>query len=163
VAVAFARFLAVVFPPVSESRYLVEPIHISSRYAFSLSTAQLVGVGRDRAADVVQFARPGVGKMVQNLFTTARRRRWRRSSWPVFSGWSAIGGEGQLHGHVQTGTYDPALGVAAGSAFGLIVALCVPNRARCFRPTRGTTLPSPRRGANPRRNLPLAMALGRRR
>ena len=37
VAVAFARFLAVVFPPVSESRYLVEPIHISSRYAISLS------------------------------------------------------------------------------------------------------------------------------
>jgi len=38
VAVAFARFLAVVYPPVSESRYLVEPIHISSRYAISLST-----------------------------------------------------------------------------------------------------------------------------
>jgi len=29
VAVAFARFLAVVFPPVAENRYLVEPIHIS--------------------------------------------------------------------------------------------------------------------------------------
>src|SRR5512135_1230954 len=41
VAVAFARFFSLVFPPVSESRYLVEPIHISSRYAISRSRAQL--------------------------------------------------------------------------------------------------------------------------
>src|SRR5689334_3634976 len=44
VAVAFARFLSIICPPVSESRYLIEPIHISSGYAISLSTAQLTGI-----------------------------------------------------------------------------------------------------------------------
>src|ERR1041384_8138783 len=35
VAVAFARFMSIVFPPVAENRYLIEPIHISSGYALS--------------------------------------------------------------------------------------------------------------------------------
>src|SRR5438477_4057880 len=42
VAVAFARFLSVLLPSISESSYLIPPIHISTGYAFSLSTAQLV-------------------------------------------------------------------------------------------------------------------------
>src|SRR6266568_3535808 len=44
VAVAFARFLSIVFPPVSESRYLIPPIHLTEGYALSLSTAQLVAI-----------------------------------------------------------------------------------------------------------------------
>src|SRR5689334_24338216 len=44
VAVAFARFLSIVFPTVAEDSYLIEPIHISSGYAISLSTAQLTGI-----------------------------------------------------------------------------------------------------------------------
>src|SRR5215831_13190346 len=38
VSVAFARFLSVLFSPVSETRYIIQPIHISSGYALSLST-----------------------------------------------------------------------------------------------------------------------------
>src|SRR5581483_5812442 len=44
VAVAFARFLSLLFPPVSESHYLIGPIHISQTYALSLSTAQLTAI-----------------------------------------------------------------------------------------------------------------------
>ena len=44
VAIGFARFLGVLWPAVSESRYLIEPVHISSGYAISLSTAQVVAV-----------------------------------------------------------------------------------------------------------------------
>src|SRR5690349_3750889 len=44
VAVAFARFLAILVPQLSESSYLIEPIHISSGYAISLSTAHLVAI-----------------------------------------------------------------------------------------------------------------------
>src|SRR5580658_5298397 len=40
VALAFARFSGVLFPAVSESRYVIAPIHISTHYAVSLSTAQ---------------------------------------------------------------------------------------------------------------------------
>ena len=38
VAVAFARYLGVLWPRISESNYLISPIHVSSTYAVSLST-----------------------------------------------------------------------------------------------------------------------------
>src|SRR5437762_1858225 len=44
VAVGFAKFLGVIWPTVSTENYIIEPIQISSGYAISLSTAQLVGV-----------------------------------------------------------------------------------------------------------------------
>src|SRR5213080_2753124 len=43
-AVGFARYLGVLVPPVSESKYLIAPMAISRNYTISLSTAQLVGV-----------------------------------------------------------------------------------------------------------------------
>src|SRR6188474_3768611 len=42
VAVGFGRFLGVLWPAVSESHYLIAPVHLSTGYALSLSTAQLV-------------------------------------------------------------------------------------------------------------------------
>ncbi|MCV4753013.1 amino acid permease, partial [Escherichia coli] len=45
VAVGFGRYLGILFPSISETNYIIEPIRIgSSSYAFSLSTAQLTGV-----------------------------------------------------------------------------------------------------------------------
>src|SRR5205085_5267565 len=44
VAIAFVRFTGVLFSAISESGYSIPPIHVSSGYAFSLSTAQLLGI-----------------------------------------------------------------------------------------------------------------------
>ncbi len=44
VAVAFARFLGVIAPGVSSSKFLIPPIDISSGYAVSLSMQQLVAI-----------------------------------------------------------------------------------------------------------------------
>src|SRR5918994_6058448 len=44
VAVGFARYFGVLLPGLSEERYLVPPVHLSSGYALSLSTVQLVAV-----------------------------------------------------------------------------------------------------------------------
>src|SRR6476661_204086 len=44
VAVGFARFLGVFLPSVAEDHYLISPIHLTTGYALSLSTAQLVAV-----------------------------------------------------------------------------------------------------------------------
>ena len=60
VAVAFARFMGLLVPGVSESHYLVAPIHLSSglrRLAVHRATG---GRLDDRAADVDQHARPRV-------------------------------------------------------------------------------------------------------
>ena len=45
VAVAFSRFTGILIPQISESSYIIEPVRLgSSSYAFSLSTAQLLGI-----------------------------------------------------------------------------------------------------------------------
>src|SRR6201993_2893971 len=44
VGVGFARYLGVLWPRISEHNYVIRPLHISSTYAVSLSTAQLIGV-----------------------------------------------------------------------------------------------------------------------
>src|SRR5437588_9628846 len=44
VGVAFAKFLGALWPDVSETNYLIPPLHLTPGYAVSLSTAQLVGV-----------------------------------------------------------------------------------------------------------------------
>src|ERR1041385_6979872 len=44
VGVAFARFLGILVPSVAEDHYLIRPLHLSTGYAVSLSTAQLVGI-----------------------------------------------------------------------------------------------------------------------
>ena len=56
VAVAFARYSGVVFPWISESRYLIAPVHVSSGYALSLSTAQLTGILLIAGLDVDEHA-----------------------------------------------------------------------------------------------------------
>src|SRR6185312_2092867 len=42
VAVGFARFLGVLIPAIGEDKYIISPIAITSSYAVSLSTAQLI-------------------------------------------------------------------------------------------------------------------------
>ena len=44
VSVAFARFLGVLWPAISEDRYLIPPQLISQRYAVSLSSSQLLAL-----------------------------------------------------------------------------------------------------------------------
>src|SRR6202046_2624581 len=42
--IGFSRYLGVLVPVISESHYLIAPIHILPNYAVSLSTAQLVSL-----------------------------------------------------------------------------------------------------------------------
>jgi basic amino acid/polyamine antiporter, APA family len=72
VAVAFARFLGVLAPAVSESRYLVAPIHLSAHYALTLSTAQLVGLLVIALLTATNALGIEYGKIVQNSFTVAK-------------------------------------------------------------------------------------------
>jgi len=76
VAVAFARFLGVLWPAIAEDRYLVPPVHISSGYALSLSTAQLVGLLLIAFLTWTNTRGLDYGKFIQNVFTPPRRGRW---------------------------------------------------------------------------------------
>src|ERR1700689_4063912 len=72
VAVAFARYLGVLWPRVSESTYLIPPIAISNTYAISLSTAQLVGILLILLLSWSNARGIQYGKIVQNIFTCTK-------------------------------------------------------------------------------------------
>ena len=72
VAVAFARYTGVLIPGISESTYLIEPIHISAGYAISLSTGQLVAIIVIILLTWTNTLGIKYGKIVQNLFTSAK-------------------------------------------------------------------------------------------
>ncbi|MEO6660723.1 MAG: amino acid permease [Burkholderiaceae bacterium] len=72
VAVAFARFTGVLFPAIAEDYYLIAPVHLTSGYALSLSTAQLLGVLLIALLTWSNTRGLEYGKVVQNVFTTAK-------------------------------------------------------------------------------------------
>src|SRR5262245_7842947 len=73
VSVAFARFTGILVPQISESNYLIQPIRIgTSSYAFSLSTAQFVGILMIAFLTWLNTRGLKLGKIVQNVFTFAK-------------------------------------------------------------------------------------------
>jgi len=162
VAVAFARFLSIVFPPVAENRYLIEPVHLSSGYAVSLSTAQLVAIGIIALLTWTNSRGLEYGKIVQNLFTSAKTVALAGLIVVgLLLGWNSEAVRANFTHAFTLGTFDPALGVAAGSMFGLLVALCVAQSGSLFSADSWhdiTIVAGEVR--NPARNVPLAMALG---
>ena len=162
VAVAFARFLSILFQPVSESRYLIAPVHLSSGYAISLSTAQLVAIAVIVVLTWTNSRGLEYGKIVQNIFTSAKTVALAALILAgIFLGWNSSAVHANFTGMFRLGAFDPSLGVAAGSVFGLLVALCVAQSGSLFSADSWhdvTIIAGEVR--NPRRALPLAMALG---
>ncbi|HMJ07650.1 MAG TPA: amino acid permease, partial [Pyrinomonadaceae bacterium] len=72
VAVAFARFLGILVPSISPESYIIAPINISSGYALSLSVQQLVGVALIVLLTIINTQGLKLGKMIQNIFTSAK-------------------------------------------------------------------------------------------
>lgn len=72
VAIAFARFTGVLLPSISESNYLIAPVHISARYAVSMSTAQALAIGVIVLLTLTNSRGLEYGKIVQNTFTVAK-------------------------------------------------------------------------------------------
>src|SRR6476469_4962160 len=71
VAVGFARYTGVLIPKISETNYFIEPIRFGN-YAFSLSTAQLVGLAMIALLTFMNTRGLKIGKLVQDVFTTAK-------------------------------------------------------------------------------------------
>jgi APA family basic amino acid/polyamine antiporter len=69
VAVAFARFMGVLAPSISESNYIIQPTHLFGSYAISLSTAQLVAIILILLLTATNMRGLKTGKLIQNSFT----------------------------------------------------------------------------------------------
>src|SRR6266511_5291409 len=70
VAVAFARYLGVLVPWISPTSWIVAPINLSSTYAISLSTQQLVAIAMLVALTWLNTRGVRTGKLIQNTFTS---------------------------------------------------------------------------------------------
>ena len=72
VAVGFARYTGYLIPWFAEDHYLVPPIHLSSGYAVSLSTVQLLGILLVALLTWTNTRGLDWGKLIQNIFTTTK-------------------------------------------------------------------------------------------
>jgi APA family basic amino acid/polyamine antiporter len=161
VSVAFARFTSVLFPPIAEDRYLLPPLHLSSRYAISLSTAQLAAIAVIALLTWTNSRGLEYGKIVQNLFTTAKTAALvALIAAGMLLGWNSVAVHANFTHFFTLGTHDPSLGGVAG-VFGLIVALSVAQSGSLFSADSWHNISIiSAEVRNPIRNVPLAMALG---
>jgi APA family basic amino acid/polyamine antiporter len=163
VAVGFGRYLGVLVPWVSESNYLIDPVRIGSKYAISLSTAQLIGVLMIALLTWMNTRGLKLGKMVQNVFTITKTGALvALILLGVTVGYSAVAARGNfgdfwaVRGHLQD-----VGGLTAATAFGLFVAICVSQTNSLFSADAWNNITfTAGEVKNPRRNIPLSLAFG---
>jgi APA family basic amino acid/polyamine antiporter len=172
VAVAFARFLGVFLPWVDENpspeHYLIKPIHLSAGYAVSLSPAQLVAIVMIAVLTAMNMGGLRYGKWVQNLFTVAKTGAvlgvivlglaWGWNSAAIADNfadgnfWAARPTKPVVDNHPET---------LALTAYWLFVAVCVAQTGSLFSADAWNCITfTAGEVRNPRRNLPLSLALG---
>jgi APA family basic amino acid/polyamine antiporter len=163
VGVAFARFLGVLWPAISETNYHVPPIHFTENYAVSLSTAQLVGVLMIGLLTVTNVGGLQYGKLVQNVFTVAKTGALLALIVVALTlGWH---GEAVAVNFTDfwgvRGAEDSVPGVTAATAFGLFVAIGVSQTGSLFSSDAWHNIAfAAGEVREPRRTLPLALGLG---
>jgi APA family basic amino acid/polyamine antiporter len=163
VAVAFARFSGLVIPWIAEDRYLVPPVHLSTGYAISLSTAQLVAIAMIVLLTWTNTRGLQYGKIVQNVFTTTKTGVLLALIGVALTlGWNAeavMANFGDLW--TPRGFTPIAEGVSAATAYGLFVAVCVSQTGSLFSADAWNNITfTAGEVKEPRRNIPLSLAFG---
>jgi APA family basic amino acid/polyamine antiporter len=164
VAVGFARYLGVLYPSVGESKYLIAPVRISANYAISLSTAQLIGILLIVLLTVMNTRGLKLGKLIQNTFTTAKLGALLAL---ILLGLLIGSRSGALQANfsdfwtVRGSLDDFGGGLTAAAGFGLFVGICVAQTGSLFSADAWNNITfTAGEVKNPRRNIPLSLALG---
>jgi basic amino acid/polyamine antiporter, APA family len=163
VAIAFARFTGVLFPAVSEQNYLIHPVHLSSGYAVSLSTAQLLSIVVIVVLTWANSRGLHYGKILQNVFTVAKTGA---IIVLILLGLTVGLHSTAIHANfahawtVQSAT-PISTGLATASFLGMLVAICVSQTGSLFSADSWHDITfTAAEVRNPKRNLPLALAIG---
>jgi APA family basic amino acid/polyamine antiporter len=163
VAVGFGRYFGVLVPWISESNYLIAPVRLGS-YAFSLSTAQLVGILMIALLTWMNTQGLKLGKLVQNVFTVAKTG--------ALLGLIVLGvivGIGSSAAHANFGDLwtvrgtlaEVGPGLTAAVGFGLFVGICVAQTQSLFSADAWNNITfTAGEVKNPKRNIPLSLAFG---
>lgn len=163
VAVGFARYTGVLIPWFSESNYIIPPIRVGS-YAFSLSTAQLLGLAMIALLTFMNTRGLRLGKIVQNIFTTAKTGALiALILLGIIVGIkTGAGAENfkdfwSLRGNLA----EVGPGLTAATAFGLFVGICVAQTQSLFSADAWNNITfTAGEVKDPRRNIPLSLAFG---
>ena len=164
VAVGFAKFLGVIWPKISIDNYIIAPIRITSGYAISLSTAQLIGVLLIVLLTFMNTRGLKLGKIVQNVFTITKTGSLiALILLAILVGWNAdavhinFGNFWHVGGKLQ----DVGKGLTAATAFGLFVGICVAQPNSLFSADAWNNITfTAGEVKDPRRNIPLSLAFG---
>src|SRR5881396_3307611 len=163
VAVGFARYSGVLLPWVSESNYIIAPIRFGG-YALSLSTAQLVGLALIGFLTFTNTRGLEIGKLIQNVFTTAKTGALLALIvLGIIIGLKSGAGAENFRDFwtVRGDLQDVGAGLTAAAAFGLFVGICVAQTNSLFSADAWNNITfTAGEVVNPRRNVPLSLALG---
>jgi APA family basic amino acid/polyamine antiporter len=134
VAVAFARFLGVLLPGVSEQEYIISPVHVSKSYALSLSTAQLVAILVIALLTWANNRGIRYGKIVQNSFTSAKvAALGALILLGLIVGWKSEAAHANFANLWTAHDFVPITStLSAATAFGLFAAICVSQSGSLF-------------------------------
>jgi basic amino acid/polyamine antiporter, APA family len=161
-AVGFSRYLGVLWPPISESKYIVPPIHILPHYAISLSTAQVVSLLLIGFLTWTNSSGLKYGKGVQNVFTTAKIGTLIGViAIGLLLGWRSTVVHGNFDHAWQLAGLTPTAGLNPLTGLGMIVALCTAQIGSLFAADAWNNITfNAGEVRNPSRNVPLSLALG---
>jgi APA family basic amino acid/polyamine antiporter len=164
VAVGFARYFGVLWPTLSESNYIVKPIHLGSSYAISLSTAQLIGLVLIALLTWMNTRGLRLGKFVQNVFTFAKTGALiALIVLGLVIGWNATAAHANF-GNLWTvrGTLQSVgPNLTAIATLGLFVGICVSQTNSLFSADAWNNITfTAGEVKNPKRNIPLSLAFG---
>ncbi len=170
VAVAFSRFLGVLVPQVSATAWIIRPINLSDDYALSLSTQQLAAIGLVVLLTFLNTRGLTLGKIIQNVFTVTKTGALLvLILLGLLVGWNAeavSANFGDFWTPRDAAVIRPDLGFlpavsASAGALGLLVALGVAQVGSLFSSDAWNNVTFVAAEVRqPRRTLPLAMALG---
>jgi APA family basic amino acid/polyamine antiporter len=169
VSVAFARYFGALVPAISPTGWIIPPVNLSSGYAISLSSQQLVAILLIIFLTLVNTRGLQVGKLIQNIFTSAKTLSlFALILVGLFFGSGAIfkGNLADLGTPSGVSEVKPHLSVlppviATAGAFGLFIAFCVSQVGSLFSSDAWNNLTFiAGEVKNPRRNIPLALAAG---
>jgi basic amino acid/polyamine antiporter, APA family len=163
VAVAFARFTGVFLPAISEENYLIPPVQVSSGYAVSVSTTQLLAIAVIVFLTWTNSMGIRYGKIVQNVFTTAKTGALAALILlGIFVGRNPAAIESNFH-HFweQIKTVPITASLSAATPFGLFIAICVSQSGAMFSADAWHDITfTAGEVRDPKRTLPKALILG---
>ena len=151
-------------PWIADDHYLIAPVHLSTGYALSLSTTQLVGILLIALLTLDQHARPRIRQdHPERLHHGEDRRAARPDRGRPAARLESHGGRRQLRQPLdrRAAPSDIVPGLSAVTAFGLFVAVCVSQTGSLFSADAWNNITfTAGEVKDPRRNIPLSLALG---